>query len=170
MRRLGPINHALADRFVVVEATNGTDADREACRRISRSFQEAWRKSQYGDCRVMADSALTVEEERSSNLVLIGNAETNKAWGQLAAKLPAHLKSDSIAIDGRTFQGKDLAIQGVVVHPDYPERRIVFIGSANPATAVFGTQELAIDGWFDYAIWRNVGGKAELIAAERYAP
>jgi hypothetical protein len=167
---VGPVCRAFAERFVVVEATGGSDTDREACRRTSLSFQDAWRRTQFGDCRVMSDVALTAEEARDSNLVLIGNADTNKAWGRLAAKLPAHLKADSIDIAGHTFQGKDLAIQGVVVHPDYPDRRIVFIGSANLETAVFGTQELAIDGWFDYAIWQNVGGKAELIAAERYAP
>jgi pimeloyl-ACP methyl ester carboxylesterase len=169
-RAVGPVARAFAERFVMVEATGGSDADREACGRISRSFQEAWLRTLYGSCRVTTDSALTAEEERSSNLVLIGNAETNKAWARLAEKLPVRLKADSIAIDGRIYQGKDLSIQGVVVHPEYPGRRIVFIGSANPETAVFGTQELALDGWFDYAIWRNVGGKAELTAAERSAP
>lgn len=164
----GPISRVFAERFVVVEASQGGEAERNGCRQISQSFQEAWRRTQFGGCRVVQDTALTEQEELTSNLVIIGNARTNAVWGRLAGQLPMKLSGDAIEIDGNRYEGNKLSIQCLALHPNGTGRRIVFIGGEDLASAKFGTQELAIDGWFDYAIWDSTGGKPELVDAKRY--
>jgi pimeloyl-ACP methyl ester carboxylesterase len=164
----GPISRVFAGRFVVVEASRGNETEKAESRRISQSFQAAWHRTQFGDCRVVQDTELNEQEERTSNLVIIGNARTNAIWGRLVGQLPMKLSGGAIEIDGNRYEGNKLSIQCLAVHPNGTGRRIVFIGGEDLASAKFGTQELAIDGWFDYAIWDSTGGEPKLIDAKRY--
>ncbi len=74
----GPLSRAFAERFIVVEATEGSDVDKAANRALSIAFQNAWKDTNFVACRVIKDCELTVGEEQQSNLVLIGNARTNR--------------------------------------------------------------------------------------------
>ena len=66
-------------------------------------------------------------------------------------------------------QRKAQAVQAWFPHPDQPGKKAVLIGAHDPAQARFGTLELNLDGWFDYAIWDNAGDKPRMVAAERYS-
>lgn len=165
---VGPICSAFGGSFVVVEPSQGDKLTREANARIFDSFRHAWQRSQFGDCQTVCDKDLSAEQERTSNLILVGNVDTNLVWRRLASALPLKISRDSIELGGHIWQGDHLSFQAVGVHPEHPDRKIVFIGSANPAMAGFGTQELAIDGWFDYAIWSCATPKTELVTAGRY--
>jgi len=166
----GPISRVLAERFIVVRGTLGNGTDKNASNKWCQSFLDAWMLENYGPCRVINDIELTEEEERASNLILIGNRETNAVWQRLAGKLPAHLSKSEVTVGNKHWEGANLAIEAWFRHPQFPGRRIAFIGAADLDAASVGTMELEIDGWFDCAIWRKVEGKAELMAAERYAP
>ena len=164
----GPLSRAFAERFIVVEATEGGDAEKAANQALSLAFQKAWRDTNYVGCRVIKDRELTAEEERQSNLVLIGNAQANQVWQRLAAQLPVVLSADGITIDGHSYQGRALGLQAWFPNPRQPEKKVVLLGGYAPEQAAFGTLELALDGWFDYAIWDGAHGP-QLMAAERYS-
>jgi hypothetical protein len=159
---------ALSERFLVVRGTKGTNDERSDTDRWLHGFTDAWEHTTFVPCRTVDDVKLGEDDEKESNLVLIGNPETNAVWRRLAAALPIKLSRESVEIEGRRYSGNDLSIQAVLPHPDHPERKIIVIGSANLAAALVGTEELAIDGWFGYAIWANDSGKARLLAAERF--
>ncbi|MFZ5495407.1 MAG: alpha/beta hydrolase-fold protein [Verrucomicrobiota bacterium] len=163
----GPLSRVFAERFIVVEATGGNESERAANRRLSTEFQEAWRRTNYGPCRVIEDRELPAEEESRSHLVLLGNAGTNLIWNRLAARLPLTVEATRLKIGGRTHEGDALAFQAWFPHPVQPGKKVVLIGSAHPENAVFGTMELSLDGWFDYAIWKKTPDGSLLLAAER---
>ncbi len=164
----GPLSRAFAERFILVEASGGSESERAANRKLSGDFQDAWRRTNYGPCRVIPDHELAIEEERHSHLVLLGNAGTNLVWNRLAARLPLTMEPARIKIGGRTYEGEALALQAWFPHPEHPGKKVVLIGGARPEQTVFGTLELALDGWFDYAIWGKAQERDGLLAAERH--
>jgi len=164
----GPLSRSFAERFIVVEATGGNEAERAANRKLSSEFQAAWLRTNYGPCRVVEDRALSADEDRRSNLVLLGNAETNVVWAKFSARLPIKIEPNRLTLGGRSYDGEGLALQAWFQHPDHAEKKVVLIGAARPEHAVFGTLELALDGWFDYSVWRHDGDRSFLVAAERF--
>jgi len=149
----------LGERFIVVRGTGGTVEEREAASRWCEAFCAAWKRTAFVDCRVVDDVALTDEEQRVSHLVLIGSPVSNRVWRRLEAALPLKLTRGKIEILGETRTGDSLGVQAAFPNPEVPERKVLVIGSAAP-DADFGTMELALDGWFLWAVWRE--GKMEL--------
>ncbi len=165
---IGPLAQVFSRRFVLVEATGGNENDRAANEKLSTQFQEAWRRTNFGPCRVIKDRELTADEEQRSHLVLLGNAVTNSVWGRLSPNLPVEMESKKISIGGRVYEGEALALQAWFPHPAIKGKKVVLIGAAYPEDAVFGTLELSLDGWFDYAIWGTNHGLSTLVAANGY--
>lgn len=166
----GPLNRALAERFVVVRGTIGMAQEHAASERWCREFQEAWLRTNFVPCRVIDDTQLAPGEETESNLVLIGNPQTNAVWKRLEAQLPVALANDEASINGHKWKGGDLSIQTWVFHPEHPDRKIVFIGAHDLSICSVGTMELALDGWFDFAVWRKEADKAVLLDAGYFDP
>jgi hypothetical protein len=83
--------------------------------------------------------------------------------------LPVRLGNEYVEAHGRRFTGADLSVITVCRNPLEERRKVVLIGAAELPEANFGTMELAIDGWFDFAIWRKSGNGAALVGAERFA-
>jgi hypothetical protein len=164
--RKGPISTVFSERFVVVMGSGGDLDEQSAMPHLSKAVQDGWRATQHGDCRVILDTALSADDECTSNLVLLGNAATNLVWSRLASRLPIKLGRDSVELDGQSYKGTDLSVQSLAIHPDHPQRKLVLIGSAKLAEEAFGTQELSVDGWFNYAVWEKVDGRPRLVAAE----
>jgi hypothetical protein len=159
------VSEALSERFVVVRGTGGSEEMRAAAARWTDEFAAAWQRTTFVPCPVVDDVQLSAIEARSCNLILVGSEKSNAVWERLSPKLPLKITKDSIEIAGKRHHGRKLSIQAVFSNPEQTERKLVLIGSVHPA-ASFGTQELAIDGWFSYAIWNTSGEKPELLDAE----
>jgi hypothetical protein len=159
----GPIASVLADSFVVVEGTGGNEAQRLAIVNLSKRFQSAWEKTNFGACRVVLDTDLREEAEETMNMVLIGNEETNLVWKRLSPQLPITMQSDHIKIDTSQWDGKALSIQTWFRHPRFPNRKILLMGGSDLPNIDFGTFELDLDGWFSTAIWSHENGRVSLI-------
>jgi len=149
----------LSERFIVVRGTGGTAAERAAAARWCDEFCAAWKRTVFTDCRVVDDVSLTDEAQRDSNLVLIGSPASNRVWRRLESALPLKLTCERVEISGETHEGPSLGVQAAFPNPEVPSRKVLLIGSTAPE-ADFGTMELALDGWFRWAIWS--GGKMEL--------
>lgn len=168
--KAGPLSRGLAERFVVVRGTLGKDAANLASRQWCDRFIAAWKHLNNVPCREVNDVDLTLDEEQQSNLVLIGNPDTNAVWRRLAPQLQVDLQPTEIISDYHTWSGPALAIAAWQPHPAWKERRVILIGAADLVQADIGTMELALDGWFDYAIWKTESGQTRLIAAGAWAP
>jgi hypothetical protein len=164
----GPLSRAFAQRFIVVEATGGTEIERAANRKLSSEFQASWIRTNYGRCRVVEDRELLPDEEQRSNLVLLGNSSTNLVWARFASQLPVTVEPSRIILGGQVYVGDNLAFQAWFPHPSVPGKKLVLIGASHSEHAVFGTLELSLDGWFDYSVWRNDSERSVLLAAERF--
>ena len=167
--RLGPIARAFAGPFILVEGTAGTAGDQMGMRALSQSFQDAWRKTHYGPCRVAKDRALSDSEKAASNLILLGNASTNRIWREIEDHLPAKISANGILIGTKKWSGPDLSVQALCPNPYNPAKLVVVIGADDLAAARFGTMDLSTEGWYDFGLWRTRAGAGELVAADRYA-
>jgi len=146
------VSAVLSERFIVVRGTGGMEEERSAASRWCEAFCAAWKCTVFTDCRVVDDVVLTDEERRTSNLVLIGSPASNCVWRRLESALPLKLTREEIEILEKTYKGPSLGVQAAFPNPEVPERKLLLIGSAAPE-AGFGTMELALDGWFSYAVW-----------------
>jgi len=160
----------LSERFIVVRGTGGSDEERAAAARWCAEFCAAWKRTAFTDCRVVDDVALTGEERRTSNLVLMGSPTSNREWQRLESLLPLKMTRGQIAVSGETYTGSSLGVQVAFPNPEQATHKVLLIGSA-ASEADFGTMELALDGWFSYAIWEasTLASRARLRAAVRSA-
>jgi pimeloyl-ACP methyl ester carboxylesterase len=86
----GPIDDAFMDSFVFVTPT-GKSANAKLEKWVSVEQPRAvefWRRIMRGDARVVTDAAVTDADIASSNLVLWGDATSNKLIARIADKLP----------------------------------------------------------------------------------
>jgi hypothetical protein len=86
----GPIDDAFLDRFVFVRPSGKAASPKvEAWTRaeMERAIVH-WRKQFRGDAPVVDDAALTEAEIANANLVLWGDAQSNKVLARIAASLP----------------------------------------------------------------------------------
>ncbi len=87
----GPIDDAFLDSFVMVRPT-GKAKNEQVQAWVEKEMKHAidhWRKQFRGDARVIDDTAVEPTHISSSNLVLWGDAQSNKVIARIADKLPA---------------------------------------------------------------------------------
>lgn len=159
----GPVSRAFAEPFVVVRPTGGNALEQQACKRLVDAFRQTWQKTQYGDCRIVPDVELTPEEEKTENLILLGNERVNRVWARLANRLPFKLGAAGITVRDRQINGPNLSMEAIFWNPDFARRKVVLIGGADLLHMTFGTLDLSVDGWFDYAIWQTAEDKTTLL-------
>jgi len=123
----GPIDDAFMDSFIVVRPTGS--ANHEAVEKWSRSelehFVEHWRRHFRGDAVVKYDTEVTESDIQSSNLILFGDAASNKMIGQIAGKLPIQWTNDSIVVGASKFDASHHAPVLVYPNPLNPRRYVV---------------------------------------------
>lgn len=164
--RLAPptVADALADRFILVEGTGGSDSDRASVQALVAQFQRNWKATHFGECRVIRDSDFNNHPDDRANLILVGNAVVNSTWKALGELSAGDLTDTTVRLDGVSWAGKNLAIQSVHRSPNNPDRLIVFLGASDLRNAKFDKVDLSSHGWFHVAVW---DGKEEtLVHAE----
>lgn len=166
----GPIVEArvadvLANRFLVVEGTIGDEETRREIARISKSFQDSWKAFYFNPCRVVTDKDFDEESEKDSNLLLIGNAETNILWQRMVEKIPLQITFQGVAVKARTWSAPDLSVEVVLPNPKNPSRKIIFLGGNNLPRVRFPALGVGGDGWFSFSIWQNKEGHTSLVEA-----
>jgi hypothetical protein len=159
------IMRGFAQRFLVVEGTGGSPADRRAIERISGAFQRARRQAHYVGCRVTTDAAASLSDPRAATLVLIGNEQTNRLWKSLATAFPVAVAADRVEIRHLSWSGHRLSFLAILPEMVQGNKTVVLIGGNDLTSAYFGTMNLSTSGWFDYAVWGAEPGPPALLAA-----
>ncbi|WP_068768586.1 hypothetical protein OH491_24630 [Termitidicoccus mucosus] len=161
--RKDSIQDALTEKFTIIMGTAGSERENKANAEIAARLQKTWRELHYSECGIARDADMAAPESlRDQNIVLIGGPESNAVWKLLSSRMDVQLSEDGIAFDGKHWEGNNLSIQAVVRNPLNNERRIVLMGGPHLASDSFGTFALSKDGWFKYAIWKPLNGKASL--------
>jgi predicted esterase len=123
----GPIDDAFVTPFLVVEPS-GHSADARFQRWVdfeSAHFHERWATIMRGDLRSKRDSEVTDDDIKRYNLVLWGDAASNKVIARLAAKLPVTWDDKAIAVGSSSFARDGHVLALIYPNPLNPAKYVV---------------------------------------------
>jgi hypothetical protein len=113
----GPFKRAFDRAFVLVVGTAGTPDETAELVARARYDQQVWWYRGNGTCEIVTDSLLAAQEAKYAgrNLILYGNADTNRLWSRVFAASPLLVQRGSIRLGEKTWEGDDLG--AVFVRP-----------------------------------------------------
>ena len=146
LHRSGPLTRALS-KAIWVYGTAGTESENREILNLLRAHAGAWlAKDRSHLVEYVSDEEYLKREGRQAvlagNVVVVGNADTNRAWADLAAvDMPVQFRRGSLLVGGspasggRRLEGDGLC--GVVLqpHPRNADALVVFIGDSGPQGA-----------------------------------
>ena len=131
----GPLWDIYSRSSILVYGTNSKDESLiKAAKSCSESFANSgWmNKVQF---RILPDRAITKIDIAENNLVLFGNAQTNKVLFEISDKLPIRMNGDRITVRSVEYSGNDIGY--VLIYPNPANReKYVAIFSGNTADAI----------------------------------
>ena len=177
--RSGPFKRAFANRFVLVYGTAGDDAEDRELLEKARYDSEVWAYRANGDANLMSDEQFLAGDFKDRNVIVYGNADTNRAWGAVFdADCPIQARRGAMTVNGRKHEGvvaaafvrprkgSDGALAAAFADTGAAATRLfyafpVFVsGVGIPDYVVFGPGflrewdgDVRAAGWFDWA-WR----------------
>ncbi|MFN8176642.1 MAG: prolyl oligopeptidase family serine peptidase [bacterium] len=108
--RCGPFKDAFRNRMMFVYGTAGTREENAWALAKARFDAEQFWYDGNGSIDVVPDARFDASAEPDRNVVLYGNATTNRAWKALLGGAPVRVSRGEIAVGGRKAQGDDLAV------------------------------------------------------------
>ncbi|MHC4956072.1 MAG: carboxylesterase family protein [Planctomycetota bacterium] len=140
--RSGPFKRAFDRRFVLVYG-----ADDPLGRRRALFDAQRWWYIANGDCTVVSDSQFRFGNYAGRNVILYGNADTNRAWKSVVPEeCPVEVRKGAVRVGRQRFEGDDLS--AFVVYPRRADNRALvgivgFSGKrgarAGAAVSIFGS-------------------------------
>jgi len=149
----GPVNHAFAGKFMVVEGTSGNPVERRNIRRVVDEFRQKWRESYWGDCLYKQDIAIDSTDIADNHLILFGDQKTNLLINKIMAYLPFKIGQGYIKVREDKYTGQHLGIQLIYPNPLNPAKYVVILSGTNIDDFQIGDSELSLNGWHDYTVW-----------------
>jgi dienelactone hydrolase len=113
--RIPLFKEVFQNRAILVYSTGGTPEENAWSYRKARYDAENFYYRGNGAFRVMADEeVMRMARVERGNLILYGNADTNKMWAQTLASAPITVRRGHISVNGKRLDGEHLA--GLFVH------------------------------------------------------
>lgn len=132
----GPVSDAFNTPFLFVIGTIGSEKEtgalRRAARRAAETLARDWMGRANGIVRIKQDIEVTRSDYLSHNLILFGNARTNKLIAAIKDELPIKFTADGLSMGGEVERGKDLGLVMVQPNPLNRQRYVVIVGSNTP--------------------------------------
>jgi hypothetical protein len=123
----GPIDDAFLDSFLVVRPSGKASNERlEAWvqREMAHTTNE-WRRHFRGEPRVKQDADVTDEDIAAHNLILWGDATSNKLLGRIAGELPLKWDSARVAVGDQSFPADHHVPLMIYPNPLNPKKYVV---------------------------------------------
>jgi hypothetical protein len=123
----GPIDDAFLDRFIFVRPT-GKAANEAVAAWVKAEMQRAitqWRALFRGEAQVKNDDEITAADLANSNLILWGDATSNKLLAKLADKLPIQWTADKIQVGAQIYSSAQHIPILIYPNPLRPNRYLV---------------------------------------------
>jgi dienelactone hydrolase len=175
----GPFKQAFTNRFVLVYGTAGDEAENRELLEKARYDSEVWAYRANGDANLMSDAQFLAGDFKDRNVIVYGNADTNKAWSAVFDDdCPIVAKRGALTVGGvkhegvvaaafvRPRKGSAVALAAAFADTGAAATRLFYSfpvfgsGVGIPDYVVFGPgylKEMDGDvraaGWFDFA-WR----------------
>lgn len=131
--RAGPFKEAFRNRVVLVYGTSGTGAETAWAFAKARYDAETFWYRGNGAMELIPDVEFAPAHYRDRNVILYGNADTNRAWSLLLPKSPVQVSRGVVKVGKRSFKGDDLAAVFVYPRPDSTSASVgVVAGSGLP--------------------------------------
>jgi pimeloyl-ACP methyl ester carboxylesterase len=121
----GPAMQAFDTPFIVVQGTQGSDAERADLATKTKRFADEWDAFADGQPRVRTDAEITRQDIQDYNLVLFGTPQTNRILGQIAPRLPISIADHRFSVAGKTYAGADLGLVMCYPNPLAPNRYVL---------------------------------------------
>jgi len=106
--RNGAFKLAFTNDVVLVYGTRGSREQRSWYENKARFDAETFLYRGNGSFEVISDREFTPERYRDRNVVLYGNADTNRAWAALLSHAPVQVNNGGIRFGDRLLEGEDL--------------------------------------------------------------
>jgi predicted esterase len=113
--RNGTFKDAFRNRVVLVYGTGGSRQERDWALYKARYDSEQFWYQGNGGIDVIPDTDFSLEDYSDRNVVLYGNADTNRSWGLLLGGSPVQVNSDRLKVGDRVWTGEGLGC--LVVRP-----------------------------------------------------
>jgi predicted peptidase len=107
-RRYGTFKDAFKNRFMFVYGTKGTAEENAWALAKAKYDAEYFWYQGNGSIDIIPDTEFDSTKETDRNIILYGNAETNRAWKSLLKDCPVQVSDGKIKIGNKTVKGKDL--------------------------------------------------------------
>ena len=134
--RSGPLKRAFDRGFVLVLPTGGTaEEDRRAFER-ARHDAAVWTYRANGLAPLLRDADLLADPERHAgrNLILYGNADTNRAWSHaVAPDAPVTIRRGLARVRGEEWRGDDLGLLALLPRRGDDAALVGILGASGPA-------------------------------------
>jgi len=108
-RRNGPFKDAFRNRMVFVYGTQGTGEENAWAFGKARFDAEIFQYQGNGSVEIVPDRDFQTAAEPDRNVILYGNAATNRAWKALLGPSPVQCEKGRITIGTKTLNGGNLA-------------------------------------------------------------
>lgn len=106
--RCGPFKEAFRRRMAFVYSTGGTTEENQWSLAKARYDAEAFWYRGNGSVDIVADTEVA-DLHRDRNLIVYGNADTNRAWGALLGRSPVQVRRGVVRVGDGEIEGDDLA-------------------------------------------------------------
>lgn len=123
----GPIDDAFLDAFLFVRPTSEFSSPQVKAwtQQEMEHAVDAWRKQFRGEAPIKDDVDVTEEDIATKNLVLWGDAQSNKLLQRIAAQLPIHAGTENYAVAGNDYSTSSHALLLIAPNPLNPRRYVV---------------------------------------------
>jgi hypothetical protein len=108
-RRGGPFKDAFRNRMVFVYGTQGSAEENAWAFQKARFDAEIFQYQGNGSVEILSDRDFRTTAEPDRNVILYGNAATNRAWKPLLGGGPVVVDRGFVIAGGTRLEGKDLA-------------------------------------------------------------
>lgn len=136
----GPVKHGFNDRVVLVYGTTGTSDENQWMRSKARYDAETFYYRGNGAVEAVSDTEFLKTGYGGRNVVVYGNADTNRAWRALIGRAPLRLRRGELHAGARQFKGEGYSVMFV-----YPSaRRLVVAIGGTGLTGMRATDRLPI--------------------------
>jgi predicted esterase len=131
--RYGTFNSAFDNNALLIYGTAGNDEENAWAVAKARFDAETFYYRGGGALEVLPDSKFDFNHETDRNVILYGNADTNKAWQQLLSTSPVEVRRGSVRVGTRTETGDALAVVAVRPRPGSDSASVGIVSGTGPA-------------------------------------
>jgi len=107
--RNGGFKDAFRNRFVLVYGTSGSKEENAWAYNKARYDAETFWYRGNGSVDVVSDKSFKATDYPDRNVIIYGNADTNRAWKKLLKDSPLQVNNGHINFGEQTYSGEDLA-------------------------------------------------------------